>query len=63
MKQINTHQLYLQIPHLSDIVYINGENINNNFLIGIKLDYRQSLFQWPLQPNPSSRAWNIGRER
>ena len=62
MKQINAYQLYLQITHLSDIVYINRENINNNFLIGIKLDYRQSLFQWPLQPNPSSRAWNFWKK-
>jgi len=41
---INTCRLYLKIKYLSDICEPNGEEINSNFLIGVKQEFPKSSY-------------------
>ena len=57
--QFNACRLYIYITHLSDIVNLDGKTINNNFLIGCKLNYLSSKLKWPHQLYPSVKAWKL----
>ena len=57
--KINACRLYLNIIHLSNIVNSEGKTVNNNFLIGCKLDYPSSKLKWPHQKYPSTKAWKL----
>ena len=58
--QLNACRLYLNIIHLSDIVYPDGKTINNHFLIGCKPPYPSSKLKWPHQKYPLSKPGNCG---
>ena len=56
---LNACRIYLNIIHLSDIVYPDDKSINHNFLIGIKPVYPSSNLEWPNQKYPSVNAWKL----
>ena len=56
---LNACRIYLNIIHLSDIVYPDDKSINHNFLIGIKSAYPSSNLEWPNQKYPSVKAWKL----
>ena len=59
LTHLNACRIYLNIVHLSDIVYPDGKSINQNFLIRIKPAYQFSKLKWPNQKYPSVKAWKL----
>ena len=57
--RINAYRLYLNIIHLSDMIYPDGVNVNRNYLIGVKPEHPKTNLKWPSQIYPSIQAWNL----
>ena len=49
LTQLNACWIYLNIIHLSDIIYPDDKTLNHNFLIGIKATYPLSQLNQPSQ--------------
>ena len=59
LTQLNACWIYLNIIHLSDIIYPDGKTLNHNFLIGIKATYPLSQLNQPSQKYSFVKAWKM----
>ena len=58
---LNAYRLYLNIIHLSEMIYPDRKTVNHNYLVGVKPTYPISKWKWPNQTYPSIKAcklWN-----
>lgn len=57
----NYYRIYLQIEKLSDIITMDGKQIQQHVWNGTKLAHRLDSRIWPTQPKPTSTAWTTFR--
>ena len=62
LRQINQCRLYHQVYLTSDIATADGTRIDPKFYEPIRNEDRKSTLNWPVQGNPSKKAWAIWRK-
>ena len=62
IKAINRCRIYLQVIFLSDIALSDGMTVHPAVEIGQKMMDRKHRWEWPSQPRPPAKDWNLFRK-